>query len=155
MAVVSIVSCYISRVFLFVFYTQNSPPTPGWFGVSWPVGTPYVNAQTARTEVGRPPRWMPFLSRERFIPAAAADAVTPTYLRATVADFHPTYSIRTSVAVPSMLWLAAPPARKECIVYHLILHTRRPQMGLEVGGHLSIVIRILIQHEYFHRAVCK
>ena len=31
------------------------------------------------------------VSRERFIPAVAADAVTPTYLRATVEDFHPAH----------------------------------------------------------------
>ena len=43
------------------------------------------------------------VSRKRFASAAVADAVTPTYLRATVADYHPTYSIRTSMAVPSML----------------------------------------------------
>ena len=30
-------------------------------------------------------------SRERFTPAAAAEAVSPTYLLATVADFHTTY----------------------------------------------------------------
>ena len=37
------------------------------------------------------------ISRERFIPTAVADAVTPTYLRARVTDFHPipTYSIRS------------------------------------------------------------
>ena len=59
------------------------------------------------------------VSRERFTPTAAADAVTLTYLRATAADFHPTYSRRMSMAVSSMLWLAAPPTRKECIVYRL------------------------------------
>ena len=41
-------------------------------------------------------------SRGLFNPAAATDAVTPMYLLATVADFYPTYSIRTSMAVPSI-----------------------------------------------------
>ena len=59
-------------------------------------------------------------SPERLAPRdPAADAVTPAYRPATAADFHPTYSIRTSMAVPSMWWLAAPPTRKECNVYCL------------------------------------
>ena len=48
-----------------------------------------VCEQTARTAVGRQPRWTPFL-RERFIPATAADAVSSTYLRDTLAGFRPT-----------------------------------------------------------------
>ena len=62
---------------------------------------------------------MNVVSRERFTRAAAAYAVTPTHLLATAADFHPTYSIRTSMAVPSMLWLTAPPTQNEFIVYRL------------------------------------
>ena len=42
------------------------------------------------------------MSRERFTPAAAAGAVIFTYLR---------------VPAPSILCLAAPPTRKECVVY--------------------------------------
>ena len=44
------------------------------------------------------------VSRERFTLAAALDAVTLTYRRATIADFYPTYSTRTSIVVPSMWW---------------------------------------------------
>ena len=61
------------------------------------------------------------VSRERFVPFDAdADAVSPTqYLPATAEGLHPTYSIRTSMAVPSVRWLAAPPTRNECSVYRL------------------------------------
>ena len=68
---------------------------------------------------GRASASMNAVSRDRFTPAAAADAVTPTYLRATAADFHPKYPIITSMAVPSMLWLAAPPLGRSasCTAY--------------------------------------
>ena len=60
------------------------------------------------------------VSRERLAPRdLAADAVTPTYRPATAADFYPTYSMRTPMAVPSMRWLATPLIRKECNAYRL------------------------------------
>ena len=54
MTVVSTVRSYLSRVFL----VDGIMPelTPGGFVFSWPVGTPYVNAQTAPTALRRPPR---------------------------------------------------------------------------------------------------
>ena len=70
---------------------KSTPAAPGGFGFSCPVGMPYVNVQTARTTV-RAFASMNAVSRERSTPAAAADVVTLTYLRATPADSHPTYS---------------------------------------------------------------
>ena len=60
------------------------------------------------------------VSRERFAPLdGGTDAVTPTYMLATAGDLHPTYAMRTFMAVPSIWWLAPPPTRKECNVYRL------------------------------------
>ena len=42
------------------YYTQTSTFASSGFGVSWPVGTLYVNMHTIRTMVRRPPRWTPF-----------------------------------------------------------------------------------------------
>ena len=62
-----------------------------------------VCEHTNRSDSGRASASMNAVSRKCSIPSTAADGVTATYLVATVAKFHLTYSIRTPVAVPSML----------------------------------------------------
>ena len=65
------------------------------------------------------------VSRERLAPLnVAADAVTSAYLPAMAADLHPTYSVRTSMAVPSICWLAAPSYSKGMHSVPLVLDTR-------------------------------
>lgn len=86
-----------------------------WAQLRMSVGTLRVDVQTSRTVI----RVSAFIDR-RFArplhPAAAVDVGTPTYLRATVADFHRTYAIRPSVAIPSMLWFATSPTAS-CAAY--------------------------------------
>ena len=60
------------------------------------------------SDSGRASASMNTVSRERFTPAAAADAVILTCRRA---------------PAPSILWLAAPLTRKECIAYRVYPQT--------------------------------
>ena len=71
---------------------------------------------------------MDAISPERFTADAGADAVTPyyTYLLATVAGFHPTYS-------QGRPWPYRPRYDSPLL---RILHASRPQLGRKVGGHL-------------------
>ena len=67
------------------------------------------------------------VARERLVRLdAAADSATSTNLLATVEDLHPTYSMRTSMAVASMWWLAAPPHSVRVQRVSLIPNTRYP-----------------------------
>ena len=60
------------------------------------------------------------VSRERFTPAAVADAVIVWRLRA---------------PAPPILWLDAPLTRKECIEYR-VLHESRLQKRVDPGANL-------------------
>ena len=83
-----------------------------------------MNAQTTRTAVARPSP-MNAVSRELFISAAAADAVTPTYLRATVADFQP-HVLHQNVHGRTIHVMTRCSSRsKEVHRVPLSLHTRR------------------------------
>ena len=63
---------------------------------------------------------MSAVSREHFVPLdVAAYAFTPSDLPATAADLRPTHSMKMSMAVPSIWWLAALPLRKESKVSRL------------------------------------
>ena len=88
MAVVSIVSYCLSGVFLVVLVYPNFYVDPWWVRLQLARGNA-VCERTNGSESGRASASMNAASRERFIPAAAADAVTPTYLRATVAASTP------------------------------------------------------------------
>ena len=68
---------------------------------------------------GRASASMNDVSREHFTPAAAADAVVPTYLRATVPDFHPMYSVkRPCLCRPCYNSMPLPPGRSaSCTAY--------------------------------------
>ena len=76
------------------------------------------------------------VSRERLGPLdVAADAVIPTYLPdAAAADRHPTYSMRTPMAVPS--YASCPPYSDVVQRVLLILRTRCSRVTQEVRGHL-------------------
>lgn len=65
-------------------------PINSMFDVDYPVETLCTNVRAHCSDSDRTPACMNAVSRERFTPATAADAVAPTNLRATVADFHPT-----------------------------------------------------------------
>ena len=58
-----------------------------WVGRQWTRGNA-VHERVNCLESGRASASMEAVSRESFTPPAAADAGTPTHMRATVADFH-------------------------------------------------------------------
>ena len=88
MAVVSIVSYCIPACFWLSLLYPNFYRDPWWVRLQLARGNA-VCERTNGSESGRASASMNAASRERFIPAAAADAVTPTYLRATVAASTP------------------------------------------------------------------
>ena len=109
-----------------------------YLGLSWvrlqlaPRNDVYERANFS--ENGRASASMNAVSRDRFTPAAAVDAVTPTYLRATAADFHPTYK---NVHGRNVHVMARRPSHSEGVHrVPIIFHASRPSMGLEAGGHL-------------------
>lgn len=82
------------------------------------------------------------MSYKRLVPPdSRADAVSPTYLLAAAEDIYSTYSMSTSMAVPPIRWLAAPPPPGRMQRVPLGLHTRCSLMGLEVAGHLQLRVR--------------
>ena len=111
-------------------------------GFDCPMDKLHINMLTARTAARRAPlrrvarTLYPRRSRGRCYPIITYVSIETCvrHLRTS----HSTYSKRKPMAVPPMLQLAVPPTRQECIVYCLSsILANRPQMSLEIGGHLS------------------
>ena len=95
-------------------YSQNYNGARLGFGCPWSSRGNAAYESTRPCDSCKAPASMNAVSCERLVPLdVAADAVTPAYLPVTVADLHQTYPMRKSMAVPSIWWLAAPPAQKE------------------------------------------
>ena len=115
-------------------FCPTSSRSPKGFCYRWLSRANDAYDSTSPSENSTASASMNALSCERSVPLdATANAVARTNLLVTAEDLPPTYARRTSIAVPSTRWLAAPTTRTERNVCRLSpIRSRKWIWGFEV-----------------------